>query len=176
MINVHMYKAEKPVLGARMALGAPRRPPTYRRMLRKKYLAVAKAKKHPTKRTRSLIRVLLCAVKRNKGFVNAYFVNAYFEKGASFSGREGAAQGQTRQTEGRRRPHRGRALLQPRQALLRLGFDQDQALQDDARLHRDLGACSQPVQRKSFFFVFYFAEAVDGVSAVHLMEVLDDTA
>ncbi len=83
MINEHMYKAEKPVLGARMALGAPRRPPTYRRMLRKKYLAVAKAKKHPTKRTRSLIRVLLCAVKRNKGFVNAYF-----EKGAPFSERE----------------------------------------------------------------------------------------
>ena len=26
------------------------------------------------------------------------------------------------------------------------------------------------------FFVFYFAEAVDGVPAVHLMEVLDDAA
>lgn len=50
----------------------PRRPRTYRKVLRKKYLSVAKAKKRPAKKMRALVRVLLCAVKRNLKFVDAY--------------------------------------------------------------------------------------------------------
>lgn len=50
----------------------PRRPRTYRKVLRKAYLAMAKSKKRPAKKMRSLVRVLLCAVKRNMGFVDAY--------------------------------------------------------------------------------------------------------
>ena len=50
----------------------PRRPRTYRKVLRKKYLAMAKAKKRPAKKMRSLVRVMLCAVKRNMAFVDAY--------------------------------------------------------------------------------------------------------
>ena len=50
----------------------PRRPRTYRKVLRKKYLAMAKAKKRPARKMRSLVRVLLCAVKRNMAFVDAY--------------------------------------------------------------------------------------------------------
>jgi hypothetical protein len=50
----------------------PRRPRTYRKVLRKAYLAMAKAKKRPAKKMRSLIRVMLCAVKRNMAFVDAY--------------------------------------------------------------------------------------------------------
>ena len=50
----------------------PRRPRTYRKVLRKAYLAMAKAKKRPAKKMRSLARVMLCAVKRNLGFVDAY--------------------------------------------------------------------------------------------------------
>ena len=50
----------------------PRRPRTYRRVLRKKHLAMAKAKKRPAKKMRSLVRVMLCAVKRNMDFVDAY--------------------------------------------------------------------------------------------------------
>ena len=50
----------------------PRRPRTYRKVLRKAYLAMAKAKKRPAKKMRSLVRVMLCAVKRNMDFVDAY--------------------------------------------------------------------------------------------------------
>lgn len=50
----------------------PRRPRTYRKVLRKRYLAMAKAKKRPAKPMRALVRVLLCAVKRNLDFVDAY--------------------------------------------------------------------------------------------------------
>jgi len=50
----------------------PRRPRTYRKVLRKAYLAMAKAKKRPAKKMRSLVRVLLCAVKRNMAFVDGY--------------------------------------------------------------------------------------------------------
>ena len=52
--------------------GEPRRTRTYRKALRKRYLAMAKAKRRPAKRMRSLVRVLLCAVKRNVAFVDAY--------------------------------------------------------------------------------------------------------
>lgn len=48
-----------------------RRPRTYRRVLRKRYLALAKSKRRTAKRTRSVVRVMLCAVKRNLGFVDA---------------------------------------------------------------------------------------------------------
>ena len=50
----------------------PRRPRTYRKVLRKAYLAMAKAKRRPAKKMRSLVRVMLCAVKRNMDFVDAY--------------------------------------------------------------------------------------------------------
>ena len=50
----------------------PRRPRTYRKVLRKAYLAMAKSKKRPAKKMRSLVRVMLCAVKRNMAFVDAY--------------------------------------------------------------------------------------------------------
>ena len=48
-----------------------RRPRTYRKVLRKKYLAMAKSKRRTAKKTRSVVRVMLCAVKRNLGFVDA---------------------------------------------------------------------------------------------------------
>ena len=50
----------------------PRRPRTYRKVLRKAYLAMSKSKKRPAKKMRSLVRVMLCAVKRNMAFVDAY--------------------------------------------------------------------------------------------------------
>lgn len=50
----------------------PRRPRTYRKVLRKAHLAMAKARKRPAKKMRSLMRVMLCAVKRNMAFVDAY--------------------------------------------------------------------------------------------------------
>ena len=49
-----------------------RRPRTYRKVLRKKYLAMAKSKKRTAKQTRSVVRVMLCAVKRNLDFVDAF--------------------------------------------------------------------------------------------------------
>ena len=55
-----------------------RRPRTYRKVLRKKYLAMAKAKKRPAKKMRSLVRVMLCAVKRNLDFVDAYLAKGLF--------------------------------------------------------------------------------------------------
>ncbi len=54
--------------------GGARRPRTYRRVMRKAYLSVAKAKTRPAKKVRSLIYRELCAVKRNLGFVDAYLV------------------------------------------------------------------------------------------------------
>lgn len=48
-----------------------RRPRTYRKVLRKKYLAMAKSKKRTIRQTRSVVRVMLCAVKRNMDFVDA---------------------------------------------------------------------------------------------------------
>ena len=56
----------------------PRRPRTYRKVLRKAHLATAKAKKRPAKKMRSLVRVMLCAVKRNLGFVDAYLAKGLF--------------------------------------------------------------------------------------------------
>lgn len=54
------------------AAGDPRRPRTYRRVLRKAYLAMARSKRRPAKKMRSLVRVMLCAVRRNMDFVDAY--------------------------------------------------------------------------------------------------------
>ena len=50
----------------------PRRPRTYRKVLRKAYLEMAKSKKRTAKKMRSLVRVMLCAVKRNMDFVDGY--------------------------------------------------------------------------------------------------------
>ena len=50
----------------------PRRPRTYRKVLRKAYLAMARSKRRPAKKMRSLVRVMLCAVKRNMAFVDSY--------------------------------------------------------------------------------------------------------
>lgn len=47
-----------------------RRPRTYRKVLRKQYLAVAKSKRRTDKQKRSIIRILLNAVKRNLNFVD----------------------------------------------------------------------------------------------------------
>ncbi len=52
--------------------GGAHRPRTYRRVMRKAYLAVAKAKSRPAKKVRSLIYKELCAVKRNIAFVDSY--------------------------------------------------------------------------------------------------------
>ena len=49
-----------------------RRPRTYREVLRKAYLAMAKAKKRPANRMRKLVRKLLCALERNLGFIDGY--------------------------------------------------------------------------------------------------------
>ena len=46
------------------------RPRTYRRTLRAQYLAMAKSKKRTAKQMRSMVRVMLCAVKRNMDFVD----------------------------------------------------------------------------------------------------------
>jgi len=48
------------------------RPRTYREVLHNAYLNVAKSKKRTAKAVRSLIRKLLCAVKRNLQFVDSY--------------------------------------------------------------------------------------------------------
>lgn len=48
------------------------RPRTYRRVLRTAYLSMAKSKKRSATKIRSLIRKLLCALKRNLDFVAAY--------------------------------------------------------------------------------------------------------
>ena len=49
-----------------------RHPRTYRRTLRRLYLAIAKSKKRTAKAIRALIRKQLCALKRNLGFVDVY--------------------------------------------------------------------------------------------------------
>ena len=54
------------------------RPRTYRRLLRKKCLAHAKSRKRTVKQTRSIIRVMLCAVKRNMDFVDGFLGNGGF--------------------------------------------------------------------------------------------------
>lgn len=55
-----------------------RRPRTYRKVLRKKYLAHAKSRKRTVKQTRSIIRVMLCAVKRNMAFVDGFLEKGGF--------------------------------------------------------------------------------------------------
>ena len=55
-----------------------RRPRTYRKVLRKKYLAHAKSKKRTTRQTRSIVRIMLCAVKRNMDFVDGFLGNGGF--------------------------------------------------------------------------------------------------
>jgi len=60
-----------------------RRPRTYRRVLRKKFLAMAKSKKRTAKKMRSTVYIMLCAVKRNLEFVDAYLA-----KGGILSGKD----------------------------------------------------------------------------------------
>ena len=55
-----------------------RRPRTYRKVLRKKCLAHAKSRKRTAKQTRSIIRVMLCAVKRNMAFVDGFLEKGGF--------------------------------------------------------------------------------------------------
>ena len=59
--------------------------------------------------------------------------------------------------QGRRRPHRGRAVLQRREAVLRRGTHHDEALEDHARQHRALSPRGEPVRSPapaSFFVGF----------------------
>ena len=60
-----------------------RRPRTYRKVLRKKYLAHAKSKNRTVKQTRAIIRIMLCAVKRNMAFVDGFL-----EKGGHLEGQD----------------------------------------------------------------------------------------
>ena len=55
-----------------------RRPRTYRKVLRKRYLAHAKSRKRTAKQTRSIVRVMLCAVKRNMAFVDGFLEKGGF--------------------------------------------------------------------------------------------------
>ena len=55
-----------------------RRPRTYRKVLSKKCLAHAKSRKRTAKQTRSIIRVMLCAVKRNMAFVDGFLEKGGF--------------------------------------------------------------------------------------------------
>jgi len=48
-----------------------RHPRTYREVLHKAYLGIAKAKRRPANKVRALVRKLLCALKRNLGFIDA---------------------------------------------------------------------------------------------------------
>lgn len=57
------------------AAGDAKRPRTYRRKLRKAHLAMAKAKRRPAKAMRAHVRVMLNAVERNLGFVDAYLAH-----------------------------------------------------------------------------------------------------
>ena len=49
-----------------------RRPRTYRKVLRRKYLSHSMSKKRTKKQTRAVVRVMLCAVKRNMDFVDGF--------------------------------------------------------------------------------------------------------
>lgn len=62
------------------AVDEGRRPRTYRRVLRKKHLAMAKAKKRPARKMRALVRLLLGAVRRNLAFVDAYLARGLTPK------------------------------------------------------------------------------------------------
>ncbi|MCR4573525.1 MAG: IS5 family transposase [Lentisphaeria bacterium] len=55
--------------------GKSRRPRTYRRVMRKAYLGVTKAKSRPAKKVRALIYKELCTVKRNLAFMDAYLAH-----------------------------------------------------------------------------------------------------
>ncbi len=55
-----------------------RRPRTYRKVLRKKCLAHVKSRKRTAKQARSIIWVMLCAVKRNMAFVDGFLEKGGF--------------------------------------------------------------------------------------------------
>lgn len=54
-----------------------KKPRTYRRVARKEYLSMAKAKKRPAKKLRSLIRKQLGCVNRNIGYIEQYLKAGY---------------------------------------------------------------------------------------------------
>ena len=58
------------VLHRQVSAKGARHPRTYREVLHKAYLSVAKAKRRPAVKVRALIRKQLCALKRNLGFID----------------------------------------------------------------------------------------------------------
>lgn len=60
-----------------------RHPRTYRDVLHKAYLAMAKAKKRPANKMRALVRRLLCALERNLGFIDSFLA-----RGGRLGGRQ----------------------------------------------------------------------------------------
>ena len=72
LLNEAREKLDRMIDRLHAAVDEPRRPRTYRKVLRKRHLAMAKAKRRPAKKMRSLVRVMLCAVRRNMDFVDAY--------------------------------------------------------------------------------------------------------
>ena len=89
LLNEAREKLDAMIDGFHAEAGEGRRPRTYRRVLRKAFLAMAKAKRRPEKKMRSLVRVMLGAVRRNLGFVDAYLAKG-MELGDR-RGREGLA-------------------------------------------------------------------------------------
>ena len=59
------------VLHRQVAAKGERHPRTYREVLHKAYLGMAKAKKRPANKMRALVRKLLLALARNLGFIEA---------------------------------------------------------------------------------------------------------
>lgn len=72
LLNEAREKLDKMIDFLHDSHSGKRRPRTYRKILRKKYLAMAKSKKRTAKKTRAILRIMLCAVKRNLEFVDAF--------------------------------------------------------------------------------------------------------
>lgn len=81
-----------------------------------------------------------------------------------------------RGAEERRRPHRGRAILPLRQALLCRRPRHDDAIGHHARQHRPRRPGGEPVRRGDFFFVFYIVDASDGCASFNLVEMEDNAS
>ena len=85
LLNEAREKTDAMIDALHAASGDAVRPRTYRRVLRAAYLDMAKSKKRPTKALRSLIRRLLCALKRNLGHIDSYL-----DKGLALNRRQQA--------------------------------------------------------------------------------------
>ncbi len=221
MLNEAHEKLDAMVDKLHVMVEESRRPRTYRRVLRKKCLAMAKAKKCPAKKMRSLVRVLLCAVKRNMVFVDAYLAKVlilvekrdrwsrertghypkrvlvdqvyrtkenckYYERrGVKMSGcKPGRLPADKKE---RRRAERAERKDEIDRIEVERFFSRDKrcfgaGLVMDKFSKTTLVSIALSVLVANLFdaglsvLVFYFAEAADGVPAVHLMEVLDDAA